>query len=152
MKVEYLVVHTAAGFDESRGVVVHHSAQQIRAIHMAKGWADIGYHGYIDHDGMFDDARDDNRVGAHVLGLNDRSLGVCVSGHGDHEPFNARQMTTLINVLILWADEHDLPSERVIGHREAKGIPGVPNPYKTCPGMLVNMDDIRRELKRKRGR
>lgn len=142
MRVDYIVIHTAAA--DRRGVTV----DDIRSWHRANGWSDIGYHFVICDDGTWEHGRPENQAGAHVKGLNDRSIGICVTGHGDVRDFTAAQYRTLLQMVPQILHEHGLGAERVIGHREAGAIAGVPNPGKTCPGTKVDLDRLRAAIAR----
>lgn len=108
------------------------------------GWNDIGYHRVIEEDGSEHAGRSELIMGAGVSGFNKEALHVCVTGHGDLEPFNPAQMLTLIHLLRHWMEKYKVPVDRVLGHRECYAFPGVPNTGKTCPGTKVDMDEIRR--------
>ena len=155
---KYIVVHTAAY--NARNC----DRDTIDRWHRERGWRGIGYHYVIindkhDHlkDGEVQKGRDINVAGAHVRGLNQRSIGICCVGHGDHEPFTDRQYESLTRLLSELIDQYeDICVSRVIGHREvnrlvAEGILG--SEYatsKTCPGKLVDMDFIRSKIIRHR--
>lgn len=145
MKVEWIVIHTAAA--DRPGVTF----EEIRRWHLDQGWSDIGYHWVIEDDGTLRAGRPENRQGAHAKGLNDRSIGVCVTGHGDVSDFNAGQYKTLLIYIshLLWL--YDLTIDRVIGHREIERA-GAPNPHKTCPGKMVDMDKLRAAVAREMAR
>lgn len=154
----YLVVHTAVyrGRNCDREVIDHW--------HRQRGWTQIGYHYVIINDrhdslddGTIQEGRPKDRMGAHVLGLNSQSLGICCVGHGDYDPLTNAQSSALIRLLSDLIDENpDATVERIIGHREindliADGI--ISSQFatsKTCPGKLVKMDDIRDEVRRYR--
>jgi len=146
--ISLIVVHTCGAYDPKQRRVIHQTMEQVRAYHMkpeaegGKGWHDIGYHRYIEQDGKIRPGRRDDVPGAHVEGFNAHTLGVCVSGHGDYEPFNAQQMGSLIEQCADWCRKYDLDATQVIGHREADDW-GAPKVWKTCPGNLVDMDLIR---------
>ncbi|MDE5653764.1 MAG: N-acetylmuramoyl-L-alanine amidase [Muribaculaceae bacterium] len=81
-----------AGGSSSRAVdeiIVHYSAtpagenftvDQIRQMHLQRGFSDIGYHWYIDLQGEIHAGRSESLAGAHCLGHNTRSIGVCYCG------------------------------------------------------------------------
>lgn len=146
--IEFVVVHTCGAYDPKRRRVIHQTMEQVRSYHMTpaaqggKGWMDIGYHRYIEQDGKIRPGRRDEVPGAHVEGFNAHTLGVCVSGHGDYEPFNAQQLGSLIEQCAEWCRRYELDASRVIGHREADDF-GAPRVWKTCPGNLVDLDLIR---------
>ncbi len=70
-------------------IIVHYTAtpenedytvEQIRQMHLARGFADIGYHWYIDRQGRIWKGRDESKIGAHTLGQNANSIGICYCG------------------------------------------------------------------------
>jgi N-acetylmuramoyl-L-alanine amidase len=157
LNVQYLVVHTAA-FDGRNC-----DAAMIDRWHRDQGWAGIGYHFVIINDrhdtvadGTLQRGRAKDRPGAHVAGLNTRSLGICCVGHGDRRPHTEKQRQTLLGLLSGLMDEYNVPVENVIGHREvnalvARGV--VQQQYRTtksCPGSMVSMDEIRQQLRQRR--
>tara|TARA_R110002167_G_scaffold12963_5_gene54871 strand:- start:3621 stop:4088 length:468 start_codon:yes stop_codon:yes gene_type:complete len=73
--VQLLVVHCSAT-PANRDIGV----AEIRAMHKAKGWRDVGYHYVIRRDGRVEKGRADNVMGAHVMGHNNGSLGICLVG------------------------------------------------------------------------
>jgi N-acetylmuramoyl-L-alanine amidase len=74
-------------------LVVHHSASlratttrdMIEEWHLQRGFKSIGYHKVIEADGAIKDGRSEEKMGAHALGANANSLGVCVVGNFEHE-------------------------------------------------------------------
>jgi N-acetyl-anhydromuramyl-L-alanine amidase AmpD len=60
-------------------------AREIREWHLAKGWADIGYHLVIRRDGTIEPGRAMDDIGAHVAGHNSNSIGVCLVGGLDDQ-------------------------------------------------------------------
>jgi len=150
---KYVVVHTAA--------FPHRNcdAAMIDEWHRQRGWSGIGYHYVILNDrheqkpdGLVEKGREESRQGAHALGLNDQSLGICCVGDGDFDPLTDAQSESLFGLLVSLAGKYRIPVKRVIGHRELnvlvdQGVIG--DEYrtsKTCPGALIKMDEIRGEL------
>lgn len=70
-----IIVHCTAT-PEGRDV----SVAQIRQWHIARGFADIGYHYVIGLDGSVRPGRPESVVGAHCEGQNTCSIGVCYVG------------------------------------------------------------------------
>lgn len=145
--VKWLVVHTVAHAGDA-------SAAEIRRWHVnGNGWADIGYHWVIRKDGRLETGRSLERQGAHVAGINSRSIGVCCSGHGDREPFTPAQVNTLIQLAVRLHLAYGIQPDDMIGHREVNrlidsGI--VERRYrtdKTCPGTRVDMHDLRERFR-----
>lgn len=146
-QVDWLVVHTCGAFDWVHRKVVHQSVEVVRRYHIdVKGWHDIGYHKYIEHDGTCRLGRLPQEVGAGVEGFNDHTLHICCSGDGDHEPFNLAQLQSLTYELAAWARQFHLAFDRAIGHRETQ-LHGGPVVYKDCPGRFVDLSQIRDRLR-----
>ena len=80
---------TATNHRNIKEIIVHYTAtpqgenftvEQIRQMHLASGYSDIGYHWYIDRDGNIFKGRDESLAGAHTTGHNTISIGVCYCG------------------------------------------------------------------------
>lgn len=150
--IDYIVLHTAGAYDWEHKVVVHQPIAVIDAYHREhNGWRMIGYHWYVEEDGTGERGREDNDVGAHVGGFNVNSLGICVSGHGDFEPWNDAQVGEVIRKLAQWCGMYHVPVGHVLGHRETPKF-GAPPVSKTCPGKLVDMDRMRSLLAERLGK
>lgn len=64
------------------GVDVDQSAKIIHDYHVnTNGWAAIGYHFLIRYDGAIEKGRPLNKMGAHVSGHNEDSIGICLTGN-----------------------------------------------------------------------
>lgn len=140
--IEWIVVHTSATADK-QGRPVDASAEQIRRYHVEhNGWKDIGYHFVVRTNGLIEKGRPLEDVGAHVGGFNDKSVGVCMSGHGDIADFTLEQHELLAQLCARLCVELKLTSDAVIGHHEADNF-GAPHVDKTCPGTKVRMEAVR---------
>lgn len=150
---EYIVIHTAAftGRDCDRDM--------IDQWHKDRNWSGIGYHFVILNDkhsqkadGTIENGRPTNKMGAHALGLNDRSLGICCIGHGDKNDFTPAQYESLYGLLRRLMTEFDIPVNKVIGHRELNDLAEkdiISSRYhtsKSCPGHKIDMNFIREQL------
>jgi len=153
MYPEYIVVHTAAftGRDCDRDM--------IDEWHKARNWSGIGYHFVILNDqhsqkadGSIEHGRPTNKTGAHALGLNSRSLGICCIGHGDKDDFTPAQYQSLYTLIRRLMTEFAIPVNKVIGHRELNNLVQqklISSRYRTsksCPGNKIDMDFIREQL------
>lgn len=72
--------------------------------HRQKGYRKIGYHYVIREDGIVEKGRDEAEVGAHCLGYNNGSIGICYcGGRGrDGKPADTRtlpQKTALVRLV-----------------------------------------------------
>lgn len=104
-------------------------------------WAGIGYHFLIDRDGTVVKGRDLDgdgdvfeEIGAHTLGHNKETIGVClIGGFGSsefddpHKHFTGVQLTALRNLIDSIEDE--LGDLKLSGHNEYAA--------KACPGFQV---------------
>ncbi len=54
--------------------------QQLEAAHKARGFNECGYHYYIRYNGLIVTMRDVAKIGAHCLGHNEDSIGICYEG------------------------------------------------------------------------
>ena len=72
-------------------IILHHaaaktcSADDIHRWHLDNGWAGIGYHFVVRKDGSVYRGRAENAVGAHAVGYNNMSIGICFEGNYDQE-------------------------------------------------------------------
>lgn len=57
-----------------------YTVEQIRQMHLARGFNDIGYHFVIYRDGSVHEGRPLSIIGAHTKGYNANSIGICYIG------------------------------------------------------------------------
>ena len=57
-----------------------YTVEQIRQMHLARGFSDIGYHFVIGRDGKIHAGRSTAIAGAHCTGHNTRSIGISIVG------------------------------------------------------------------------
>ena len=74
-KINEIIVHCAAT-REGRDFTV----EDITRWHKARGFATIGYHYVIYHDGSIHEGRPLEQIGAHCVGHNKHSIGICYIG------------------------------------------------------------------------
>ena len=87
--IKYMVIHCAA-----TKVSMNISASDINRWHKAKGWSGIGYNHYIKLDGTIEEGRSLEVYGAHTLGRNHDSIGICLEG-GMSEDGKAKDTLTV---------------------------------------------------------
>lgn len=93
----------------------------IRQMHKAQGWADIGYHYLVKLDGTIQAGRDVDIIGAHVSGHNAHSIGVVYVGGLDNQgkakdTRTENQKCALLNLMM---DLRRLyPNAKISGHRD----------------------------------
>lgn len=123
-KITKIIVHCTAT-PEGRAV----SVAQVDAWHKERGFRCIGYHYLVGLDGTVTAGRPEQEMGAHCLGHNYESIGVCYVGGLDRvtgEPKDTRtpaQRSALRRLVEQLRDRH--PGATVHGHREfaAKACP-----------------------------
>lgn len=105
------------------------TAKNIKRWHVEdRGWSDIGYHYVIKRDGTLEKGRDLGVGGAHALGYNAHSIGVCLVGGVDkfnapEQNYTANQyysLKKLLDVLCV-----TFPNADIIGHNDVSD--------KDCP-------------------
>ncbi|MDQ7799551.1 MAG: N-acetylmuramoyl-L-alanine amidase [Candidatus Edwardsbacteria bacterium] len=124
---------------------------EIRKWHLARGWREVGYHFVILNgliqpnffldalDGSIEAGRyinsdsllDDNEAGAHTLGYNARSIGICLVGK---KKFTAKQMNSLLTLVRQLKLRYMIPVKNILGHNET---PSGKAEGKTCPNFRV---------------
>lgn len=136
---EYIILHTAAhGTAHANG---DSSSADIDSWHRSRGWRMIGYHYVVRLTGAVEQGRPEDMQGAHCtsMGMNGMSLGVCFSGHGDYHSWTPAQREAGMALVRELMARHGIPVANVLGHHETGA-------KKTCPGKLVDMDEVRRQL------
>lgn len=104
-------------------------AREIRMWHKHdNGWLDIGYHFVIRRNGVIENGRPVDVVGAHAYGYNGDSVGVCLVGGLDSSGkpdanFTAEQYEALKTLLRTLKASY--PEASIKGHREVSD--------KACP-------------------
>lgn len=122
---DWLVVHCAAT-KPSMNIGV----KDIEKWHRAQGWVAVGYHFVIRRDGTVETGRPVDTVGAHAVGVNGNSVGICLAGGIDdkgnpEDNFTSAQYVALKELLVTLKKSY--PTAKVIGHRD------VPGTKKACP-------------------
>ncbi len=123
-KITKIIVHCTAT-PEGRAV----SVAQVDAWHKERGFRCIGYHYLVGLDGTVTAGRPEQEMGAHCLGHNYESIGVCYVGGLDRvtgkpkDTRTAAQRPALRRLVEQLRDRY--PGATVHGHREfaAKACP-----------------------------
>lgn len=136
-------------------IVIHHSATDqsvtfamIREHHKSRGWDDIGYHFVIDPNGVIIEGRAENVVGAHALGLNQTSLGICCIGNFEEIDPNPAQLSALKDLLCRLTQKYHITPDKVLGHCDVTG-PERENRKSLCPGKKLYslLEHLRAEIR-----
>lgn len=129
-KITEIIVHCSAT-PEGRNVTI----DDIDRWHRQRGWEGVGYHYVIHLDGSIHKGRDLEKIGAHCIGHNKQSIGICYIGGLDvngkpkdtRTPEQKDSLSTLINQIRL-----KYPNVKVFGHRDFAN--------KDCPCFSVHKE------------
>lgn len=123
-------------------LVLHHadsshcSIEDIHQWHLENGWSGCGYHYLVRKDGSIYAGRPEAAIGAHCLGYNDKSIGICTEGNFNLETMGEVQYNSLKELIITLLKKHNI--NKVYGHKEL---------YSTdCPGRNFTLDRIKKDL------
>ena len=132
-KIDKIILHCAATKEGQ-----HFTVEDIDRWHKQRGFNKIGYHFVIYLDGSVHKGRDIAEIGAHCIGQNANSIGICYIGGLDAngKPKDTRTdaqknaLKKLVNDLLV-----KYPSATVHGHNEFAN--------KACPCF-----DVKKEFKK----
>ena len=123
--VLYIVIHCTATILSQRVTI-----DDIDRWHKARGFAQCGYHWFIDREGTIKEGRSEKLAGAHVRHYNQHSIGICYEGGLDEKgrPKDTRTPEQKAALWFLLEDlKKDYPNAKIVGHRD------FPNVAKQCP-------------------
>lgn len=147
MEIKYIIVH-----HEAPPTIVNGDRFNIvDQYHKSLGWKGIGYQWFIEKSGQKKQGRKEGETGAHTIGHNDDSIGICLAGNFDLELPTENQIKSLISLVKEKMTQYGIPIEKVVPHRFyatyslAKQGVQAPNtskwatwdntqPYKSCWG------------------
>lgn len=122
-KINLIVVHSTATPEGK-----NYTVADIRKMHKANGWSDIGYHYVIYRDGTLHEGRDVNISGGHARGYNSNSIGIVYIGgvsatekdkQGHLKAKDTRTPEQKATLLRLLKDLRKLyPNAKIVGHRD----------------------------------
>ncbi len=132
-------------------IVVHHpvanwTVQRTHDYHLGIQYNGIGYNYYVQKDGRAFYGRsgpDKEYQGAHAIGRNNDTIGVCAEGNFEVEKMQPLQYNKLVDVLVFLCKKHKLTYKDVVGHKE------LPGQSTACPGKNLNLDQLREDVRKK---
>jgi len=107
----------------------HNSVKKIDDYHKSKGWKGIGYHFWVNRQGEVFTGRRLEEVGAHVVGHNSHSIGICYEGglNAAGKEVDTRTPKQIRALRKKLEELHRLfPNALIVGHHDL-------NPGKKCP-------------------
>ncbi len=122
-------------------IVLHHaeavccSAKEVHSWHLANGWSGIGYHFFVRKDGGVYRGRPIWALGAHVLGMNNCSIGICAEGdyHNKDKTMPSAQKQA-IKALVAYL-KGIYPQAEIVGHKEIGD--------SNCPGRYYPLKELK---------
>lgn len=129
-------------------IVLHHAAaitctpQQIHQWHLNAGYVGIGYNFIVRKDGSIYTGRPIGASGAHTIGYNSTSVGICAEGNFETENMPEVQKDAII-LLVKYVLEI-YPGAIIKGHGEldATACPGKNYPLGEIKSKSMEVDDV----------
>ena len=118
--IKFIVIHCSDTNEQDDALSIH-------KLHLSFGWDGIGYHKVILQDGNIENGRPEYWPGAHVLGYNNKSIGVCLIGKKN---FTDKQFRSLKKLILEWKTKYK--KAKIVGHNSFDYT------TKTCPNFNVN--------------
>ena len=122
--ISFIIVHCSAVRPGQRS-----SAADIEGWHREKGWHGIGYHYVVRRDGSIELGRPLEVAGAHCVGHNSHSIGICYEGglNANGKEADTRTPEQKLSLRKLLEELHQrFPKALIVGHHDL-------NPDKPCP-------------------
>lgn len=128
--IKYITLHYSATYEDQ-----DFDVNDIRRMHLARKFNDVGYHYIIKRDGTIQKGRDDTVIGAGVKGYNTGNLHICCIGGlnratGPNVGVDNRtgaQIGSTVRLVKQLLAEH--PGARLVGHKDLAAT--------QCPGFDV---------------
>lgn len=123
--VEYLILHHAGGTDaQPLADSSNYTVKQCDADHRIRfpsmrsstGYY-VGYHYFIDKNGIVTQTRKDDEEGAHTVGKNSSSIGICLAGNFDAFYPTPEQIDALRSLLKSKMTLYSVPVVKIVPHR-----------------------------------
>jgi hypothetical protein len=115
-----IVIHCDANDNPTWGL------KELEILHVGKKYGGIGYHAWIDFQGVIHKTRYYDKKGAHVAGFNTHSLGFCLHGLKN---FTTLQKNSLKNLVLEACLKFKIPPNRIYPHNYFT--------YKDCPNFDI---------------
>lgn len=133
-----------SGVNNPQVIIVHHdgvsraghSFDIINDYHRSRGFpvSSLGYYGgyhyLIERDGLLRVYRQEREIGAHTVGMNASSIGICLAGNMDIENVTEHQIATLGPLLCDIASRYGIDYQHIHPHRRYA--------QKTCYGSRLS--------------
>jgi len=136
MKITRCTIHITASNPDA-------TLEDIRAMHKARGFSDVGYHFLVDREGNILKGRPESLTGAHVAGFNSGNIGISYISRGSDTDSNGEvgkymtpeQYESLCRITAIVCNKYKLGIEDIYGHND------FPKVFKACPCFKVRESD-----------
>ncbi len=108
------------------------SVEQIHSWHVSAGYNGIGYHYLVRKDGSIHRGRPEDTIGAHALGNNSDSIGICFEGNFEIEEMPEAQKLAGIALTAYLKSKYKI--EKVLRHCDVNST--------ACPGRNFPFEEI----------
>jgi hypothetical protein len=139
--LDHLVLHhtafAASGIGGRTLAAEARHMRQIQRWHLDRGWATVGYHFVVSPSGRIFAGRPVDRLGAHVLGHNAGTVGICLMGNFERERPTPAALAALEHVRTQLVPGGD--AVELLGHREHRG-----HETTACPGRYLQREGAAR--------
>lgn len=138
---------------QPKKIVVHHTAvanlshqlSAVNAYHQERGFRKselgyfVGYHYFIEKNGIVIQTRLEDEVGMHTKNNNYTSIGIALAGNFDYEQPTANQQITLCKILEYLTKKYTISLDRIYLHRQLNqtACPGSNIPNNWVPHLIT---------------
>lgn len=136
-KTEYIILHHRGGSG---------SPQSIHEGHLKRGFSGIGYHFYLRKDGRIYRGRPVGKTGAHCIGYNSKSVGICFEGNFETEKMPKVQLEAGRELLKYLKAIY--PKAEIRRHRDlnSTACPGRNFPFKEITDLTAKKESKEEEF------
>lgn len=106
----------------------HDNIATIKQWHLERKFSDCGYHFFIRSTGQIETGRALYKIGAHCIGQNLKSIGICLSGKTN---FTEAQFKSAYQLIKGFMDRFNIPKDAVFPHNHF-------DKKKTCPNFQLD--------------
>lgn len=126
---------------DTKYIILHHRAgngdvESIHRQHIIQGYSGIGYHFYVRKNGEIYSGRPLKMQGAHCLGQNKFSVGVCFEGNFENEKMSAEQFEAGKAIIAYLKSLY--PKAEIKRHSDLCPT--------ACPGRFFPFDEMKKEV------
>ena len=121
-------------------IVLHHAdassctAKDIHWWHIKQGWCGIGYHYFVNKQGVIFKGRPDDVIGSHAKGFNSTSIGICFEGKYNKEIMPEAQIQAGKELVEYLKQKYNISKVKMHKDLMATDCPGNLFPFEAIAG------------------